>query len=200
MTDLVRRSTLALAVLSLLAEAPMHPYRMQRLIRQRHKDKVVNVGQRASLYKTIERLHKAGLVAVRETGRDQNWPERTVYELTDPGREVLVGWMRDALAEPKSEFPEFPAALSFVALLTPDDLSRSLDARVTRLRADVAELEAELAAAPVPRLFVIEDEYRLAIRRAELGFVGSLVDDLRAGRLSWTEEWVRQLAAAADRP
>jgi len=154
----------------------MHPYRMQQLIRQRRKDKVVNVGQRASLYKTIERLHKQGLVAVRETSRDQNWPERTVYELTDAGREVVLGWMHDVLAEPQREFPEFPAALAFMALLTPDDVSRSLERREARLRADVAELEAELAAPPVPRLFLVEDEYRLAMRRTELEWVASLVE------------------------
>jgi DNA-binding PadR family transcriptional regulator len=200
MAELQRRSTLAMAVLSLLAEAPMHPYRMQQVIRQRGKDRVVNVGQRASLYKTIERLQKVGLVAVRETQRDQNWPERTVYELTEAGRDVLLGWMRGALAEPEREFPEFPAALSFMALLSPDDVLSQLERREVWLRADVAELDAELAAVPVPRLFLVEDEYRLAQRRAELTWVEALVEDLRAGRLTWTEAWIRQFAALAEQP
>jgi hypothetical protein len=121
-----------------------------------------------------------------------------VYELTDPGRAVLLGWMHDVLAEPQREFPEFPAALSFMALLTPADVLHSLERRETRLRADVAELEAELAAPPVPRLFLVEDEYRLAVRRAELEWVASLVEDLRVRRLDWTEAWVRDLAAAAE--
>jgi len=43
-----KRSPLALAVLVLLHEAPMHPYRMQRLIKDRGKDQVINVGQRAN--------------------------------------------------------------------------------------------------------------------------------------------------------
>jgi DNA-binding PadR family transcriptional regulator len=47
---------------------------------------VVNVGQRTGLYRTIERLEEGGLVAVRATGRDQQYPERTVYEITDAGR------------------------------------------------------------------------------------------------------------------
>ncbi|MEQ1840955.1 MAG: PadR family transcriptional regulator, partial [Verrucomicrobiales bacterium] len=44
-----KRSPLALAVLTLLREAPMHPYQMQRLIKERGKDQVINVQQRASL-------------------------------------------------------------------------------------------------------------------------------------------------------
>ena len=49
-----KRSPLALAVLALLTEAPMHPYRMQQLIKSRGKDQVINVRQRGSLYQTIE--------------------------------------------------------------------------------------------------------------------------------------------------
>lgn len=190
-----RRSTLALAILALLHEEPMHPYRMQRLIRERGKDRVVNVGQRASLYKAIERLTAAGLVAVRQTSRDQRFPERTEYELTDLGRDVLLDWMREALAMPERTFPEFPAVLSFMVLLPADEVADELERRAARLRAEVAELEGVLAAAPVPRLFLVEDEYRLALLRAESDWVAAMVEDLRAGRLSWTEEWVRSVAA-----
>ena len=88
-TDL-RPSPLAMAVLSLLHAGPLHPYAMQGLIKQWGKDQVINVGQRANLYKTIRRLQDAGLVAVRQTERDQNYPERTVYELTEAGREAAL--------------------------------------------------------------------------------------------------------------
>ena len=57
-----RPSPLALAVLSLLHAAPLHPYGMQRLLKQWGKDHVINVGQRANLYKTIRRLDQAGLI------------------------------------------------------------------------------------------------------------------------------------------
>jgi DNA-binding PadR family transcriptional regulator len=198
MSERVRRSTLALAVLALLAESPMHPYRMQQLIRERGKDRVVNVGQRASLYKVIERLMGGGLVAVRGTSRDQRYPERTVYELTDSGRDVLLDWMREALAVPERSFPEFPAVLSFMPLLSPEEVARELEARADRLRRDVVQLEAELAAAPVARLFLVEDEYRLAQRRDELAWVTDLVHDLRTGALTWTEEWVRAVASGTS--
>jgi DNA-binding PadR family transcriptional regulator len=201
MASRVRRSTLALAVLSLLAEAPMHPYRMQQLIRQRGKDSVVNVGQRASLYKAIDRLEKAGLARVRETSRDRLWPERTVYELTDAGREVLHDWLGDALAARQREFPEFPAALSFLALLTPEEVLARLEQRQIALSTELAALDAAsraAASADIPRLFLVEDEYRLAVMRAEQTWVTGIVEDLRAGRLTWSEAWARQFASEAD--
>jgi DNA-binding PadR family transcriptional regulator len=61
---------------------------------------VVNVSQRASLYRTIDRLHEAGLVSVQETGRDQQYPERTVYAITDAGRTATREWLEEMLAVP----------------------------------------------------------------------------------------------------
>src|SRR4029450_5380342 len=98
MKNATRPSPIALAVLALLYEAPMHPYRMQQLIKERGKDEVINVRQRASLYQTIDRLLRAKLIAVRETARGAKRPERTIYELTEAGRETMFMWMREMLA------------------------------------------------------------------------------------------------------
>ncbi len=98
-----RSSPLALTVLALLHYQPLHPYGIQRLIKQWGKDQVVNVEQRTSLYRTIERLLAAGLIAVRETGRDPRYPERTVYEVTEAGRQTARRWLEEMLAEPPGE-------------------------------------------------------------------------------------------------
>ena len=116
MTKTFKRSPLALAILVLLHESPMHPYRMQRLIKERGKDEVINVTQRASLYQTIQRLGREGLISAQQTIRDDKRPERTVYEITARGRAVVVQWMREILSEPAMEYPEFPAAISFLPL------------------------------------------------------------------------------------
>src|SRR3954469_5826512 len=105
------RSPLWMVVLALACEEPMHPYRMQTLIKQRGKDHVANVAQRNSVYQAIEALQRAGLIAIRETTRDENRPERTVYEATAVGRDTLRAWLRTVLSTPAREFPDFPAAL-----------------------------------------------------------------------------------------
>ena len=136
----IRPSPSAMAVLSLLAVGPLHPYGMQRLIRLWGKDQVVNVGQRANLYKTINRLRKAGLVIIRQTERDQLYPERTVYELTEEGRQQGEAWLSDMLATPRNEFPEFPAALSFAMLLGPGKVLAVFEQRAAALRGTLARL------------------------------------------------------------
>jgi len=71
------RSPLWIVVLGLACEEPMHPYRMQTLIKQRGKDQVANAAQRNSVYQTIDALQRAGLIATRETTRGSNRWTRT---------------------------------------------------------------------------------------------------------------------------
>lgn|SRR5450755_317058 len=202
MPSLPRRSALALAVLALLYEAPMHPYRMQQLIRERGKEQVINVRQRASIYQTIDRLLRDGLIAVRETERDENWPERTVYELTAAGRQLMMQWLREMLAAPAQDFPGFPAALAFMLLLEPEDAAAQLEARAASLQAELTRISDSMAASAgfLPRIVLIEDEYRIAVLRAELAWVLAVIDELRDGRFSWDEEQLRRLAAQALQP
>ncbi|MGN9813582.1 PadR family transcriptional regulator [Micromonospora sp. BQ11] len=193
-----RRSPLAMMVLALLVEEPMHAYRMQQLIRERDKLDVVNVAQRNSIYQTVERLRREELLRVSHTARDERRPERTVYELTPAGRRTLDAWLADALAAPAREFPEFPAALSFLPILPPAEAARQLDRRAELLAARLREREAVLAAVDLPRLFLVEDEYRLSVLRAELDWVRALVADLRAGTLTWDGPWLAHWTGTTD--
>jgi DNA-binding PadR family transcriptional regulator len=200
-TTLTPRSSLGLIVLALLSEEPIHVYRMQKLIRQRGKDRVVNVRARASLYQTIERLVRLGLVEVRATTRNAGYPDRIVYAITPAGRTAMEEWLRAMLHTTGGDFPEFIAAVSVLAALTPDDARRHLELRAEKLAAALAETAAELGGHPgLPRLFLLEEEYRRAVLAAELAWVRTVVDDLRAGRLTWDEPWQRAVAAVFNPP
>ena len=196
-----QRSSLGLIVLWLLYEQPLHVYRMQKLIESQGKHRVVNVRARASLYQTIERLQRLGLVEVVETVRSQSHPDRIVYGLTDAGRETAREWLREMLRATGGEFPDFIAAVSILFGLHPDDAREQLEQRLEQREAELAETEAQLAAVPgLPRLFLLEEEYRRAVLAAEVEWLRSVTDDLRAGRLTWSEEWLRQVASDFNPP
>jgi DNA-binding PadR family transcriptional regulator len=182
-----RRSVLALAVLSMLTEEPMHAYRMQQLIKERHKGDVVNVTQRNSIYQTIDRLVRDELVVVESTAREANRPERTTYRITEVGRATLREWLNAMLCMPAREYPEFPAALSFLPSLSPREAVDALTTRISRLEEQLAALDNGLAQGStfLPRLFLIESEYQRQVLAAELNYVRALVDDLHAERITW---------------
>jgi hypothetical protein len=104
-------------------------------------------------------------------------------------------WLTDMLATPRNEFPEFPAALSFLFGLTPDEALAALERRARLLQDSVAALDRELhdKAGP-PRLFLLETECVRAVTAAELEWVEGVVEDLRAGRLVWKFEDQAELA------
>jgi DNA-binding PadR family transcriptional regulator len=191
----VRPTPLNLTVLGMLGGGPLHPYAIQSRMKAWGKDRVVDVKQRATLYKTIERLRAAGLIAVNKTERDQRFPERTVYALTEEGLRVGREWLTEMLATPRNEFPEFPAALSFLFGLTPDEALAALERRARLLRDSVVDLDRELhdESGP-PRLFLLETEYLRTVAAAELEWVERVVDDLRAGRLPWKVEDLAEIA------
>lgn len=198
----VHRNLWALSVLCLLRERPMHPYEMQRLIRQRKHDEFLDL-KRGSLYHAIARLERAGFIAPVETRREGRRPERTVYRITEPGRREQLAWLRELLAQPSRDATQFFAALSYLPHLPPEDVAGLLETRARVLEAEVAGLGATLAEL-VPRLgrlVLVEADYWRALRRAELEWVRSLIDDLRAGRLSWDVEAIfRALGGEADPP
>jgi DNA-binding PadR family transcriptional regulator len=187
------RSPLWMVVLSMVSEEPMHPYRMQALIKERGKDQIANVAQRNSVYQTIAALLRARLIAIRETSRDERRPERTVYEVTTDGRQVLRSWMRTVLSSPAREFPDFPAALSLVAAAAPDEVRSLLETRIGALEGRLAELEKPVP--NLPRLFLLEAEYAAAVVRAEIQWLRGVTSDLRSGRLRWSDESLRRVAA-----
>lgn len=181
-----------MVVLALLVEAPMHAYRMHEVIKERGQDRIVNVSARNSVYQTIARLLRDGHIRVQQTSRDEGRPERVVYRITDAGSKVLSDWVASILAMPASEFPLFPAALAFIVVLTPREAMKQLESRVEALRADIesaAELMTGTLAQGIPRLFLVEEEYSQAMKRAELAWVEGLLDEIRTKKLTWSNEW-----------
>lgn len=199
MTSTFRRSPLALAVLGLLEVGPMHPYAIQQLIKQWGKDQVVNVGQRATLYKMINRLLEAGLIAVKDSDRAGRYPERTTYAVTDAGSAAASQWLAEIVSTPRNEFPEFPAALSFLPMITPQTAVELLSTRRDRLIQRLAELDADLATVfdgfQLPRVTLLDTEYNRALVDAELRWVTAVLDALQDGSLTWNVDELRTLAA-----
>ena len=184
----MRRNLWALTVLCLLRERPMHPYEMQRLIRERHNEDFLDL-KRGSLYHAIERLAKAGFIEELGVSREGRRPERTTYRLTEAGETEVLDWLRLLLAKPEREASSFVAAMSFVGHLAPEEAADQLTIRARALECGVVAIGAVLEnlTPQIGRVPLLEAEYALAMRKAELAWVRALLDDLRGGKLAWNK-------------
>ncbi|MEV0714151.1 PadR family transcriptional regulator [Asanoa sp. NPDC050611] len=190
---------LALAVLSYLTVGPKHPYELSRLLREHHDDRSFRFNH-GSLYMVIQQLAKAGFAAEVETTREGQRPERTVYAITDAGRAELRDWLRALVGEPDYEYPHFVAALSLIAALPPDEAVTLLRQRGLRLAEQRAEIRALVdSAAGVHPLFLVEEEYRVALLDAEIAFVERFIGQITDPETGWGPQWAAFHSGSGDK-
>ena len=185
-----RSNLLALAVLSLLTERPMHPYEMAALMRERGLASTVKLNFGA-LYAVIETLHRLGLIVPMETRRQGRHPERTIYATTEAGRAEFFDWLRVLISTPAIEYAQFVAGLALIAHISPSEAVALLEDRIHSLSEKIQEQHSELETDKqrgVDRIFLIEDEYRLAQLECERGWIQKLIGEIKDGTLTETSD------------
>ncbi|WP_328391402.1 PadR family transcriptional regulator [Nocardia sp. NBC_00416] len=181
---------LALAVLAVMQDEAMHRYQIAARLRDYGKDRDLDI-KWGSLYTVVQNLAKAGFLEVVGSEREGARPERVIYRITDAGQRELVDWTRELIAEPEPERGRFLAGLSILAVLPPDEVAELLGRRLVSLDAQIAEVRKELAelAATLPRLFLIESEYGLAVLETEAEWARALRTELLEGTFPDLAEW-----------
>lgn len=190
MKDAVDRLTpLGLMVLALLSEGDMHPYEMIRLMRMRRDDRLVAITG-GTVYHTVARLERAGLVAEVGVDREGNRPERTTYAMTDAGSCAVREWVRREL--PRIDRPaEFRIALAEAHNLDRSEVLELLGARRTALAAARIALENGHRSARdkgVPDQYLLEVDRDEAILAADLTWLDGLLARLAESDFAWGPE------------
>jgi DNA-binding PadR family transcriptional regulator len=185
-------NALALAVLTLLYEKPMHPYEMSTTLRHRSKEDSIKLNY-GSLYSVVESLRKKGLVEAGETRREGNRPERTIYTLTAEGEHAMRDWLAEMLGNPSPQFTDFEAALSLMGAIPPDVVEDMLRQRLEALAKESARHRGLRSMMPAgfPEIFTVEGEYAQHMREAETAYVRTLLEKISSGRLGGIEGWAR---------
>jgi DNA-binding PadR family transcriptional regulator len=180
-------SPLALSILELLSERPMHPYELAATMRDRHHDEFIRLNF-GSLYHTVDSLERYGWILPAEKEKEGNRPERTVYRLTDSGRTVLLQVVSEIIAQPRREYPYFAAGLMFMHHLDASSAAQLLEQRAQALQAVITKLSHildELLAGGHTRLMLVELEHKIAMIGAERDWVRKIAKEINDGKLEW---------------
>jgi DNA-binding PadR family transcriptional regulator len=181
---------LALSLLSLLAQKPMYPYEMAQTLRARGKEQNFKINW-GSLYTVVQNLEKYGFIEAAVTEREGRQPERTTYQITDPGLAELRDWLSELLSVPEDDRGGFVTALSEAGILPPDAVIGLLASRLATLDKANASQQADVKrwSERLPRVLLIEGEYQLAMRTAQAGWLRGLLGELVAGTISGMDGW-----------
>lgn len=186
MPETTRLTPVAVMILATLREGDMHTYELVRLLRERKDDRLVPL-QKGTMYHTVARLEREGLIAEVGVDRDGNRPERTTYTLLDAGRRAVEEWVRTEL--PQIERPaDFRVALAEAHNLERDEVVALLDRRRALLVASAREHRTGLDEAGrrgVPDQYMVEVQRQAVLLDAELAWQDSLRARLADRSLPW---------------
>lgn len=186
MPEPTRLTPIAVMILATLREADMHTYEIVRLLKERRDDRLVPL-QKGTIYHTVSRLERDGLLAEVGVDREGNRPERTTYTLLPAGRRAVEGWVRAELPQ-IDRASDFRVALSEAHNLERDEVVALLDQRRALLVASVDEHRTGLAGATqreTPEQFLVELQRQSALLDAELAWQDSLCARLSDRSLAW---------------
>jgi DNA-binding PadR family transcriptional regulator len=191
---------MALSILSTVVVRDMHPYEMAGALRGWGKEQDTDF-KWGSFYTVVRNLAKHGMIEEVASGRAGRRPERTVYRITPAGRAEMADWTRELLSVAERETPRFRTGLSVMAALAPDEVTALLQQRLTEVEASIeaAVSAIETYRAEIPRLFLLENEYDVAMLRAEADWMRSLIGELTAGTLPGLDQW-RQVHETGEMP
>ncbi|OIV35539.1 PadR family transcriptional regulator [Mangrovactinospora gilvigrisea] len=188
MPDQRPANPLALAVLGLLLERPLHPHAMAAALRERGLDRAFKLTT-GSLYDTVRALRRDGWIEPAATEQPGARPARTVYRHTAEGARLFTAWLDELIRQPAAEYPKFLSAVSYLGALGPVRAAAALRERAAALRAGIEEggraHRAALEVHGAPRLFVIEAEYAQAMAAAELAWAERIAGEIEDGTLEW---------------
>ncbi|PWK13383.1 PadR family transcriptional regulator [Tumebacillus permanentifrigoris] len=105
------RNQVALLILGLLYSEDLHPYEVMQVLKERSWEQMVklNIG---TVYYNFEMLHKRGDITVKEVVHDSRRPDKTVYQITDQGRERFQELLKKQFeAETPQYHPLYPALM-----------------------------------------------------------------------------------------
>lgn len=189
-TQLTPLTPLAIAVLGLLVERPMHPYEMHQLMVERRERRLIKL-RLGSTYHTVERLVRDRQIRALGTDRTGNRPERTTYEITTQGRAALSTRLIEMLGTPAEEYPELALAVAEMHNLPQSLVVELLEHRAVLLRRVIDEHDQVIdgaVASGTPAVFIADVRYSRAMAGAQLEWLRELLGEIGAGRLPWLAE------------
>jgi DNA-binding PadR family transcriptional regulator len=132
-----------LVLLSLLAERPMHGYQANAELERREWRDWVEIS-RPQLYYSMEKLARAGMIAVASTDEPSGGPDRRVFATTAKGRAALAGALERENWSAQRDRPAFLTWLALSWQARPGVVARQLERRKEFLQAQLAKEQSTL--------------------------------------------------------
>jgi len=172
-----------LVILGLLRERPLYGYEIKQIIEEHMSDWTsIAFG---SIYFALEKLAEEKFVSKVEIEQAGRRPSRSVYEITQTGREKFSRLLREAWQQVERQYFSIDICLFFLDSLPLEEVKRYLQMRQASLQATLEHIythrDEQLSLPEVPRLAAAIFDHTLAHTQAELDWISNLLNKLESG-------------------
>jgi DNA-binding PadR family transcriptional regulator len=172
-----------LVILGLLRERPLYGYELKHIIEERMGD-WTNIAF-GSIYYALDKLADDHLIEEVTTEREGGRPSRTIYRITQAGREEFLRLLRQVWGEVERHYFTFDIGLTFMSALPIEEVKGYLRQRLAQLEAILGHLSAhqqeQMAQDEVPRLAAEVFDHSRAHFEAELSWTRDLLHKVEQG-------------------
>ena len=174
-------SKIALLILSFIAEKPLNPYEIKKVLERLSIDKWFPMGS-SSIYATIKALVKKDYISGKKI-KEGNMPEKTIYAITPQGQEALQQTLIAYLSEREQILSEFDLAMMLICHLEKETAVEALEQHRGRVEQEIAVREQVYTRAKdngtIPYTGLIEIKHSIYKREAELRTINDLVEEVK---------------------
>lgn len=175
--------TVRMVILGLLRERPLYGYELKHVIED-HMGDWTSIAF-GSIYFALDKLSKEGFVEKVSVEQEGKRPSRSVYQITDAGRDEFMRLLREGWQDVERQYFELDVCLFFMRYLPLDEAKEYLRRRRVILEHSLTEVQKhrdeQLAIPEVPALAGAIFDHTLVHTEAELRWVSDLLEKMESG-------------------
>lgn len=172
-----------LVILGMLRRQPLHGYEIKHIIED-HMGDWTSIAF-GSIYFALGKLVEEEFVVKIATEQEGSRPSRSIYQITDAGRQEFMRLLRQVWQDVERHYFTFDIGLSFIDALPIEEVTGYLRGRVEQLEAILQHLdvhqEEQLSHDEVPRLAAAIFEHSRIHFQAELSWTQDLLEKIEQG-------------------
>ena len=172
-----------LVILGLLRERPLYGYEIKHIVED-HMGDWTSIAF-GSIYFALGKLAEESFIEKVATEQQGSRPSRTIYQITDAGREEFLRLLRQVWSEIERHYYTIDIGLAFMQALPVEEVKGHLRKRVAELEAIVEHVSdhrsEQMSRREVPRVAAAVFDHGLAHFRAELAWTRDLLDKVERG-------------------
>ena len=138
-----------------------------------------------SIYFALDKLADEKFVEKVEVEQESKRPARSVYQITDQGRDEFLRSLRESWQQAERQYFSLDICLFFLESLPLDEVKNYLRVRQSALQTTLGYLEShraeQMSLPEVPRLAMAIFDHTLVHTQAELNWVTDLLKKLESG-------------------